>query len=204
MIARPDTAPVCGLVRYVGFIRNVMTGRNGLTAERLLQIVQESGGRRPASHRGTGNIAFDALPADLPNVTDGLEAGIAEVIGRHEPIFVRSLDHLRRAAERDPFGVGAPMEGVHERCVSYVQSPLSALGPLPVRSRRGDLVVFDADDLDVYSVTILVDGRATSPGPLLQRASGASATSRNWSTVEYILSKEEPNNAHSEGTPQWT
>lgn len=180
---------MCESVRYIGFIRNVMTGRRGLTAERLVDIVVESGGRRPASYRGTGNVAFDAHPTDLGNITDRIETGIAEVVGRHEPVFVRSLDHLRRRAVDDPF-TDAPVKDVHERCVTYLQSPISGLDPLPVRSPREDFVVFEVDGLDVYSVTRLVDGRATSPGPLLQRASGGLATSRNWSTIEFILGKE--------------
>lgn len=202
MIAPPDHARVSGAVRYVGFIRNVMTGRQGLTARRLIAIVAGSGGHRPASHRGTGNVAFDAHPSELDSISDRVTRWIADVLGRDEPVFVRSLDELRRVADMDPFA-NAPVGDVHERCVTYLRAEVDGLGPLPLRSRRGDLVVFDVDGLDVYSVTRLVDGRATSPGPLLERASGAPATSRNWSTVEYILSKADINST-TEGTPQWT
>ncbi len=204
-------------VRHIGFIRNVMTGRNGLTAQRLIDIITSSGGSGPASYRGTGNIAFDAPLDDLDPIIERIEVGIAAVIGRREPVFVRSLDDLARAASTDPFA-HPPIDDVHERCVTYLQSTASELAPLPVTSSRGDLIVFEVDGLDVYSVTRLVDGRTTSPAPLLQRVSNALATSRNWSTIEFILDKEAPDqeaidreatdreaiDSNTGRTPQWT
>jgi hypothetical protein len=50
------------LQRFVGFVRNVMVGRNGLSAEVLLELVAKAGGHEPRSHLATGNLTFSASP----------------------------------------------------------------------------------------------------------------------------------------------
>ena len=76
-------------MRYVGLVRNVMQGREGLHRDVLLRLLDEAGGRSGASHLTTGNLTFDAAPARLDAVVRRLEDGIAGVIGRRVPVIVR-------------------------------------------------------------------------------------------------------------------
>lgn len=177
------------LPRHVGFIRNVMIGRSGLTASHLLRLAETSGAVRPTSHLATGNLAFDAAPADVANIADRLEEAIAGTIGRHEPIFVRSVDHLERAVTAHRFAE-LDVDDVKDRCVSYLPVPLPETATLPLTTPRGDVVIFEVDGLDAYSVTRLVDSRSSSPGPTLEKLTGAPVTSRNWNTIERILATQ--------------
>ena len=175
-------------VRHVGFIRNVMIGRCGLSAERLLAVARHGGAGNPVSHLATGNLSFDADPGQVDEITGRIELGIEAIIERHEPVFVRTIDQLRATAALDPFAAVA-LDGVKERCVSYLPSAPTGFGPLPVESPRGDVTIFALTGLEAYSVTRLVKGYATSPGPILEKATGAPVTSRNWNTIEHVLAK---------------
>jgi len=86
----------------VGFVRNVMVGRNGLTRDVLLDIFTDSGADDPASHLATGNITFELID-DVEGFERRAEHSLREVIGRHEPIFIRSLSDLANRIEMNPF-----------------------------------------------------------------------------------------------------
>jgi uncharacterized protein (DUF1697 family) len=175
--------------RYVAFVRNIMVGRYGLTAEVLRQIVVDAGGRQPRSHLATGNLAFTASPECLVEFRQLVEASIASVLGRREEVFIRSVAALVSAVESDPFG-GMVSGGVHERCVSFLP-PGSVVGlSLPVRTPRGDAVLFAVRGDEVFSVTRLVAGRPGQPGTYLEAALGLRVTTRNWNTVERIARME--------------
>ena len=70
--------------RYVAFVRNIMVGRNGLTADVLRQFVTGAGGRQPRSHLATGNLAFTASPDSLVEFRQLVEASIASVMALTE------------------------------------------------------------------------------------------------------------------------
>ena len=46
-------------MQYVGLVRNVMLGREGLHRDVLLRLVDAAGGRAATSHLRTGNLPFD-------------------------------------------------------------------------------------------------------------------------------------------------
>ena len=90
-------------MRYVAFVRNIMVGREGLHRDVLLRLLAEARARDGASHLATGNVSFDAEPAELAELVRRLEAGIAEVVGRREPVVVREVAFLARLVADDPF-----------------------------------------------------------------------------------------------------
>jgi len=90
-------------MRYIGLVRNVMRGREGLHREVLLGLDDGAGARDARSHLTTGNLTFDAAPSQLDGVLRLLEDGIAQVIGRREPVVVREAAWFRDLVASDPF-----------------------------------------------------------------------------------------------------
>jgi uncharacterized protein (DUF1697 family) len=90
-------------MRYVGLVRNVMLGREGLHREVLLRLVDAAGGRSATSHLTTGNLTFEVAPSQLDAVVHRLEDSIAGVIGRREPVVVREAAWFRDLVAGDPF-----------------------------------------------------------------------------------------------------
>jgi uncharacterized protein (DUF1697 family) len=90
-------------MRYVGLVRNVMLGREGLHRDVFLRLVDAAGGRSAASHLTTGNLTFETDPSRLDAVVRRLEDGIAGVIGRREPVVVREAAWFRHLVAGDPF-----------------------------------------------------------------------------------------------------
>ena len=175
--------------RFAGFLRNVMVGRNGLSAEVLREFVAQAGGHQPRSHLATGNLTFSASPELLEVIRAGIEDSIESVLGRREEVFIRSVASLASAVRSDPFAE-MMADDVYERCVTFVPAEPRASLSLPMQTPRGDAVLFDCRAGGVLSITRLISGRPGQPGRFLESTLGLRVTTRNWNTIERIVRLE--------------
>ena len=173
---------------YVGFVRAVMIGRDGLHRDVLLDIVERAGGTGVASHLTTGNVSFGADPAELDGIVGDVEAGIEQVVGRPTPVIVRTLDHLVDLVDRRPFAA-APHPDPRARLVAMVRDRVRDDFEVPIISPNGDYHVFAVDGGEVFSITIDTGGRVQDPGGLIERLAGEPVTSRAIGTIEKIVAK---------------
>jgi uncharacterized protein (DUF1697 family) len=177
------------LQRFAGFVRNVMVGRNGLSAEVLRELVAEAGGHDPRSHLATGNLTFSASPELLELIRAGIEKSLESVLGRREEVFIRSVASLASAVRSDPFAE-MMADDVYERCVTFVPTEPPVSLSLPMQAPRGDVVLFDCRAGGVLSITRLIGGRPGQPGRFLESTLGLRVTTRNWNTIERIVRLE--------------
>jgi uncharacterized protein (DUF1697 family) len=170
-------------VRWVGFVRNVMIGREGLTQARLLEVAAASGATLARSHRATGNLSFEAPVRDIGAVVDALESGIGDVLGRPELVAVRRLDSIRALVDSDPFRGWDPAEWALE--VSFLRHDAPRVTAAQLGDSRRTMVVA-VREREVMAARPIAGGARPHVNSLLQRASGLPATSRGWSTLVHI------------------
>lgn len=175
--------------RHVGFVRNVMIGREGLHRVVLLDAVVAAGGVDPVSYISTGNVSFDLEPHGVDGFRDDLEERIEAVIGRHEPVFVRTLDELATLHRRNHFAE-EPFDDVVERVVTFCPDSVEGRFDLPLILDKGRIAIFAAAGNELFSVNRLVAGRTRAPGGLIEKMLGAKVTTRAISTVERIVAKD--------------
>ena len=175
--------------RFAVFVRNVMVGRNGLSADVLQQTVVDAGGSEPRSYLATGNLTFSAPARRVEAIGKAIEDSIESVLGRREDVFIRTLASLTAAVRADPFAA-VMADDVYERCVSFLPTDTRVSLTLPVRTPRGDAVLFARQHDDVLSITRLVGGRPGQPGKYLESAEAIRVTTRNWNTIERIVRLE--------------
>lgn len=175
--------------RYVAFVRAVMIGREGLHRPVLLDMFEQAGAADPVSYLATGNASFAATARDLDAVIGSVEAGLATLLGRPTPVFVRSLDDLVALVERDPFAA-APFDEVYARLVTFFRGPVPGALQLPIEAANGDWSVFAAGEREVFGVTrARPDRQPQDPGGAIQRLAGEPVTTRALSTIERIVTK---------------
>ena len=173
-------------MRNVAFIRNIMVGRAGLTQPVLIEAFESSGGRDVVSVLATGNILFNS--DDAMNVANSASERLRSHCGLDEPIFLRTIEHLRVLAICDPFLV-APSDDIYEQCVSFAAQSLTCVGSLPIESYRRDMCIFHIVADEAFSITRVIGSRCGAPGPTLEKLSGQKVTTRNWKTVLRLLDK---------------
>ena len=173
-------------MRWVGLVRNVMIGREGLHRDVLLGLLADSGGANGRSHLATGNLTFTAPARDIGRVTRQLEAGIADVIGRTEPVIMRRLDWLASFVADDPFADFDPESW--ELLVALLPTTARPVDPARIPDSRGTVVVSVRD-----RELLTARPRTVPPSPhgnmLMERASGVKSTSRGWSTLLRLATK---------------
>jgi len=165
-----------------------MIGRAGLGRAVLLRIFADAGAIEPRSHLATGNVSFDWAGGPMNGLVDATQAGIERTMGRFEPVFVRSVAALRESVASLPFRV-TPISDVGHRCVTFTESTTRL--DLPIVSSREDAYLFDSIGTDVMSVTRLIDGRGGNVNRMVEKALSCPATTRNWNTIERIVTLHE-------------
>ena len=169
-------------MRYVGLVRNVMLGREGLHRDVLLRVVDAAGGRSAASPLTTGNLMFDTAPSRLEDVVRRLEDGIAAVIGRREPVIVREAAWFRDLVAGDPFAA-FPIDR-WELAIAFLHLRSAPLDPAAVPRIDG------LEAVAVRPHELFMAGRrdVRRPGAtfLLPRPWRDEATTRSWSTVQRL------------------
>jgi uncharacterized protein (DUF1697 family) len=176
-------------VRHVAFVRNIMIGREGMTRQALLGFFVNHGATDPVSYISTGNVGFTCGPSRLNAIVSRVEESIAGVLGRSEPLYVRTLARLAEIAAEDPFA-GTLGEVAADRVVTFTQDRVDLSVELPFTSERGDVAILRIGEREIYSVSILVDGRTRGPGGFIERLVGERVTTRSWNTVQRVVAKE--------------
>lgn len=173
---------------YVGFIRAVMVGRDGLHRQVMLDAFEQSGATSPINYISTGNVSFEADAQKMTAMTEEIEQRLESIVQRRTEVFVRSLDELVAMAESEPF-TGHPLTGSVAESVAFFYDKAPTDDLLPLVSKAGDVAVFGEDARHWYTVAKVENGLSRGSGGMIEKATGERVTSRAWSTIDRILTK---------------
>lgn len=183
------TDGAAGVETYVAFIRAVMTGREGLHRDVLLDMFDRAGAADAVSYIATGNVSFTATAGAVTTIVDRVETDLEQLIGRPTPLFVRTLAELRAVLDSEPFA-NEPFDLVHARLVTFFRHSVPTSLPLPMTAPNGDWEAFGAGRGEVFSVTrAWPDRQPQDPGGVIQRTAGEPVTTRALGTIERILTR---------------
>ena len=173
-------------VRYAGFVRAVMLGRDGLHRDVLLECFTRAGAVAPRSYITTGNVTFTAAPSELDDIQDHVEALLADVVDRQTEVFIRSVAYLEDLLDADPFGT-SPVDDAVENEVMFLSTPLADdWAAPPLVSTGGHLTIIGATETEVFVAGREIDGRRKGGGGWIERLTGQRMTARAWRTVERV------------------
>lgn len=173
---------------WVAFVRNVMVGREGLRRETFIELAHEAGGTDVRSHLSTGNLTFAAGDTTAGILADRLETAVRRVIGRDEMVALRPLPWLVSLVDSDPFTGLNPTEWGFE--VAFLRHDAPALDP----SRLDDpqrTILPRLDDRELFAARPMEGSQRPHVNRLLERATGAKATSRGWATLQRIVASRD-------------
>ena len=167
-------------MRWAGFVRNVMLGRDGLDRAGFLRAVQEAGGGQARSYLTTGNVTFDAEPTDLDRMTDDLETRLGRILGRRAMVAIRQLDWLPGLVGTDMFAEFDPQEWELE--VSFLPRTAPPIDPAAIAD-AGRTVIVSIRKHEVATARPREGAGRPHINWLLERATGQNATARAWTTL---------------------
>src|SRR4051794_2954831 len=160
-----------------------MVGREGMHRAVLLRLLADAGAANGASHLATGNVTFDAPSREANAIARRFEAGIADVLGRHEPVIIRRLDWLAAFVATEPFSSYDEKEW--ELLVAFLPLGAKPLDANAVGQPEGTVIVA-VRDRELLGARPRV-GRWPHVNKLAERATGLKTTSRAWSTLVRLV-----------------
>jgi len=171
-------------MRFAAFFRNLNLGRAGSpTKAQLVAAFETAGAHDVMSVHAHGNVAFSAAGERKARaVAEAANDRLRALCGLDEPVFVRSVKYLTELAAAEPFA-NAPIDDIHERCVTFLPHDIADLNGLPIVTARRDAEIFGLVPGQAFSVTRLVGGRPGAVNALLERRLRTRLTSRSWTTV---------------------
>jgi uncharacterized protein (DUF1697 family) len=177
-------------VRFASFFRNVNVGRPGSpSTAQLLAAFAAAGGADVATFLTHGNVVFTAPDAGAAERVARLaREALERACGLAQPTFTRSLPHLAALVAADPFA-GAPTRDVYQQVVSFLPADAAPDLAPPLATARGDVELVRVAGAEAFSVTRKVNGQAGPANAFLERATGARATTRQWSTVVRLVAR---------------
>lgn len=175
-------------MKFAVFLRNVNLGRPFCpTRVQFEQAFVAAGADEAASFLVNGTLVFTAPARRANTIVRTAVAALARDCGLREPAFLRRVDALAALVADDPFAA-IDRSGVHDCCLTLL-SPRAVLPPLPLQTARGDASVFARRDDDAFGVCRQLGSSPGSPNPLVEKASGAPATTRSWNTIVRLVAR---------------
>jgi uncharacterized protein (DUF1697 family) len=174
-------------MRYIALLRGINVGGHAkLPMADLRTLLGSLGYTDVSTYIQSGNAFFTSPNADPSALEEAIQESIARDLGLTVPVVIRTRDEMATVIARNPFpAVADSPTSLHVSFLSAQPDParVAAIDPqqyLPDEFRMGDRVVY----------LWLPNGfqRTKLGNDRWERQLGVRATTRNWNTVNKLLS----------------
>lgn len=174
--------------RHIAFIRAInVAGHAVVTMDRVRRAFVAAGCRNVRSYIQSGNVLFDTPGASAP-LFEKIRSGVGRLTGEKPIIMFRTLGLLARLVKHSPFGA-LPGNRAVKLYVVFLASRPRAKPALPVRLPKEALELIAIGTREAYAVSRRKkNGFYGFPNKFVEDELGVPATSRNWSTINRIVS----------------
>ena len=177
MVEEPVDPPLAAW--HVGFVRSIMHGRDGVTADLLRDEARLAGADMVATDHSTCNVIFRA--EDGPAVCEHLTRVLTPLVERDTTVLHRTAGDVAALVRAHPFAA-APLDAA-ELIIVFSSVPLDADEVRSVLPKGlGLLDVHGSADAAFWRA----DRAGPHPHPVIERLTRDPATARSISTFEGI------------------
>jgi uncharacterized protein (DUF1697 family) len=175
----PDVA------QHVVLLRGINLGsRNRIAMGELREALEEAGFKDVRTYVQSGNVVLEST-AKPESVGRKVEKLIAERFGLEIPVVVRSRAELARIVKRNPLGKVATDPKRYQ--VTFLEKELSAKVVRELEEAAAPEERVAVAGREVYAWHPKTIARSKLWTKLAGKTLGATATSRNWATVEALF-----------------
>jgi uncharacterized protein (DUF1697 family) len=175
------------LATHVAFVRAInVRGHPTVRAAELTRAFAAAGAEDPRTVMQSGNVIF-GVHGGVRGVLEFARSSLARSAGDEIVVVARSHRDLRAIVERAPFGALETDPRV-KLYVAFLSAKPRRAPRLPLRLSREELTLVAVDGPNAYVVSRRKpSGFYGFPNNFVEDVLGATATTRNWSTVKRLL-----------------
>lgn len=171
------------MTAYISLLWAVNVGGQTLLMKELTAACESLGLGNVRTYIQSGNVLFEAPPADPAKLERQIEGKIAETFGLKIAVMVRTPEQLKDVIARNPFP--EPYSG--RISVAFLSAAPSSpsLGKIDAVKDPAEQLILSGAEAFLYYPN--GQGRSKMTTALIERCLGVAATVRNWRTVNKLL-----------------
>jgi uncharacterized protein (DUF1697 family) len=163
--------------RYVAFLRGV-SPMNAKMAQ-LKAAFEAAGFDNVTTVLSSGNVVFDARKAAEATLEKKAEAAMSKALGKSFYTIVRSVEHLEKLIEADPYKkYRLPKDA--KRVVTFVRAEPKAKPRLPIELDQARILAIEGGD--IFTAYVPQQNNPVFMN-LIEKTFGKDVTTRTWDTV---------------------
>jgi uncharacterized protein (DUF1697 family) len=170
---------------YISMLRGInVGGQKKVGMKELKELYESLGFARVRTYIQSGNVVFDYPDADLSALASKIERGIEVRFGFRVPVAIRTRDELQRLISSTPF-MGKDESKVH---VTFLSAEPATLAVDEISRAKDGAEEFSISGREIYLFCPNGYGVTKLSNALFERKLKVTATTRNWRTVNALLS----------------
>lgn len=175
------------MIKYFAFLRAInVGGKNLIKMEDLKKIFESLGFKNVKTYIQSGNIIFETTEKSKEKIIKRTEKELHKYFGEDVLVFLRTFPEVKAIVKYNPFSKikTAPSTKLY---VSFIKEKLIKKSKLPFVSAKKNVEIIAIKNCEVYCITAEVNGRFGFPNNFVEDYFEVAATSRNWNTINKII-----------------
>lgn len=170
--------------RYIALLRGInVSGQKLISMVELKEHFKMPGFQNVVTYIQSGNVLFDSKETDTAVLRDKIEKQLQKKLGYQVTVILRSLDSIRGIQQGNPFTGDL---GDKKLYVTFLAEPAPAKAYESLKAYLNDEEEITISDTEVYMITPSY-GNTKLSNTLVEKKLGVAATTRNWNTVNKVL-----------------
>jgi uncharacterized protein (DUF1697 family) len=176
------------MTKYVALLRGInVGGKKIIKMEALARVFVSLGFKDVKTYIQSGNVIFASPENDAHVLTKKIEKKLLKSFGYEVRVLLRTVDDLKGMLKRNPFKK-IELSADVMLFVTFFSLEKGSKPKLPFRSSTENLEVFATKDGAAFILARRKkNGSFDFPNNFFEKEFGASATTRNWNTVNKIV-----------------
>ena len=173
---------------YIAMLRGInVSGQKIIKMEDLKKAFEAMHFTKVATYIQSGNVVFSSAKTETGGLQAHIRNSLLKTFGFEIPVVIRTADEMDKVTKRNPF------KRVNADNGEYLY--VSFLSEKPSKTAEDELkkVKSDADELrpsgkEVYILCRKSYAKTVFSNALIEKKLGVSSTTRNWNSVQKLLS----------------
>ena|ERR1022692_1828523 len=169
---------------YVSMVRGInVSGQKKVRMEELKQRYESLGFGNVRTYIQSGSVVFESSSTDVSSLVSKIEKEVKDHFGFRVAVIIRTKDELRRLVE------GVPFKGRDDKFhVTFLSATPDRFQVEEIQAVKDKAEEFSISGKDIYLFCPNGYGRTRLSNAFFERKLKVSATTRNWRTVNALLS----------------
>jgi uncharacterized protein (DUF1697 family) len=176
------------MITYVALLRGInVSGQKMIKMDHLKSFFESMKLQNMRTYIQSGNVLFESAEKDAQSLTKKIEKGIEDTYSFQVSVILRTVDELESVISQSPYKL-EEMKETDSLYVSFLAEAPTSEAIEKCMTFQNDLDEFIIQNREVYILIHKSYGNSQFSNNFLEKKLKVVATTRNWATVNKLIS----------------